>query len=95
NRMEVFVTSGAPSTDVLAPSGQGLELKPVTHPNDLFAGEAAEFVFLLDGKPAADVEISVIPGGNRYRDQLGEIRTKTDKAGKASITWPEAGMYWM
>jgi len=87
NRMEVFVTSGAPSTDVLVPSGQGLELKPVTHPNDLFAGEAAEFVFLLDGKPAADVEISVIPGGNRYRDQLGEIRTKTDKDGKASITW--------
>ncbi|MBU2334128.1 DUF4198 domain-containing protein [Stutzerimonas kunmingensis] len=95
NRMEVFVTSGAPSTDVLAPSGHGLELKPVTHPNDLFAGEAAEFVFLLDGKPAADVEISVIPGGNRYRDQLGEIKATTDKAGKASITWPEAGMYWL
>ena len=95
NRMEVFVTSGAPSTDVLAPSGQGLELKPVTHPNDLFAGEAAEFVFLLDGKPAADVEISVIPGGNRYRDELGAIRTRTDAGGKASITWPEAGMYWL
>ena len=37
----------------------------------------------------------MIPGGNRYRDQRGEIRTKTDKAGKASITWPEAGMYWL
>ena len=74
---------------------QGLELKPVTHPNDLFAGEAAEFVFLLDGKPAADVEISVIPGGNRYRDELGEMKAKTDKDGKVSITWPEAGMYWM
>ena len=95
NRMEVFVTSGAPSTEVLAPTGQGLELKPVTHPNDLFAGEAADFVFLLDGKPAADVEISVIPGGNRYRDELGEIKAKTDKDGKVSITWPEAGMYWM
>jgi len=95
NRMEVFVTSGAPSETVLEPTGQGLELKPVTHPNDLFAGEAAEFVFLLDGKPAADVEISVIPGGNRYRDELGEIKTKTDEDGKVSITWPEAGMYWM
>ena len=95
SRMEVFVTSGAPSTEVLAPTGQGLELQPVTHPNDLFAGEPAEFVFLLDGKPAGDVEISVIPGGNRYRDELGEIKTKTDKDGKVSITWPEAGMYWL
>ena len=82
NRMEVFVTSGAPSTEVLAPTGQGLELKPVTHPNDLFAGEAADFVFLLDGKPAADVEISVIPGGNRYRDELGEIKAKPTRTAR-------------
>jgi uncharacterized GH25 family protein len=95
SRMEVFVTSGAPTIEVLAPTGVGLELKPVTHPNDLFAGEAAEFVFLLDGKPAADIEISVIPGGNRYRDELGEINAKTDADGKVSITWPEAGMYWL
>ena len=95
SRMEVFATSGAPTKTVLEPTGQGLELAPVTHPNDLYAGEAAEFVFLLDGKPAADVEISVIPGGNRYRDELGEIKATTDAAGKVSITWPEAGMYWL
>jgi uncharacterized GH25 family protein len=95
SRMEVFVTSGAPTQTVLVPTGQGLELKPVTHPNDLFSGEAAEFVFLLDGKPAADVEISVIPGGNRYRDALGEIKAKSDATGRVSITWPQAGMYWL
>ncbi len=95
NRMEVFVTSGNPTEEVLKPTGKGLELSPVTHPNDLFAGEAAEFVFLLDGKPAAGVEISVIPGGNRYRDDLGEINAKTDAQGKVSITWPQAGMYWL
>ncbi|MEK0360892.1 DUF4198 domain-containing protein [Pseudomonas sp. CBC3] len=95
SRMEVFATSGAPTKTVLEPTGKGLELSPVTHPNDLYAGEAAEFVFLLDGKPAADVEISVIPGGNRYRDDLGEINAKTDAQGKVSITWPDAGMYWL
>lgn len=94
-RMEVFVTSGAPSETVLKPTGLGLELSPLTHPNDLFAGEAAEFVMLLDGQPAADVEISVIPGGNRYRDDLGEIKTRTDAKGKFSVTWPNAGMYWL
>lgn len=95
SRMEVFTTSGAPTTTVLKPTGQGLELAPVTHPNDLYAGEAAEFVFLLDGKPAAGVEISVIPGGNRYRDELGEIKATTDSDGKVSITWPNPGMYWL
>ena len=95
SRIEVFVTSGNPTESVLKPTGQGLELAPVTHPNDLFAGEAAEFVFLLDGKPAANVDISVIPGGNRYRDDLGEIKAKTAADGKVRITWPEAGMYWL
>jgi len=95
SRMEVFVTSGNPSEEVLTPTGKGLELAPVTHPNDLYAGEAAEFAFLLDGEPAAGVKISVIPGGNRYRDHLGEIQATTDQQGKVSITWPEAGMYWL
>lgn len=95
NRMEVFVTSGAPSDGVLKPTGQGLELAPVTHPNDLFAGEAAEFVFLIDGQPAAGVEVTAIPGGNRYRDQLGEIKATTDAHGKVSLTWPNPGMYWL
>ena len=95
SRMEVFVTSGNPTTSVLKPTGVGLELAPITHPNDLFAGEAAEFSLLLDGKPAPGVEVNVIPGGNRYRDELGEIKTTSDANGKISITWPQAGMYWL
>src|SRR5690606_35847747 len=55
SRMEVFVTSGKPSDTVLKPTNSGLELAPITHPNDLFAGETASFRFLLDGKPAADI----------------------------------------
>ncbi|MCL7461449.1 DUF4198 domain-containing protein [Pseudomonas sp. NW5] len=95
NRMETFVTVGKPTEQVLKPSGKGLELQPVTHPNDLFAGEAAEFIFLLDGQPAPDVEVSVIPGGNRYRDATGDFTVKSDAAGKVRITWPNAGMYWI
>ena len=50
-RVETFVTNGAPSE--LKASGRGLELTPVTHPNDLYAGEAITFKLTDNGKPAA------------------------------------------
>ena len=95
NRNEIFVTVGEPTTTLFKPTGKGIELVPVTHPNDLIAGEPATFQFLLDGKPAADLPVTVIPGGIRYRDQLGEIHLKTGADGKVEVTWPEAGMYWL
>lgn len=94
-RLETFVTSGSPTDSVLKPTQQGLELVPVTHPNDLFAGEAATFQFLMDGKPVAGVKVTLIPGGMRYRDDQGEMELETDKKGQISITWPQAGMYWL
>lgn len=93
-RIETFVTVGKPTKN-LAPTGKGLELVPVTHPNDLYAEEKASFQLVLDGKPAAGVEIEVIPGGSRYRDAQNEIKLKTDAKGKFEVTWPVAGMYWM
>lgn len=94
-RLELFVTVGSPSEQLLKPTGTGLELAPITHPNDLFAGETAQFRFMLNGKPQAGVEVTLVPGGIRYRDQLGEIKTTTDQDGKFSVTWPAAGMYWL
>lgn len=94
-RLETFVTAGKPSTDVLKPTGKGLELDPVTHPNDLFAGEAAKFRLLIDGQPAAGARVTVVPGGIRYRDAINEIATTSGPDGIVTITWPEPGMYWM
>ena len=95
NRNEIFVTVGEPTTTLFKPTGKGIELAPVTHPNDLIAGEAATFQFLLDGKPGANLPVTVIPGGIRYRNDLGEMTLKTDTEGKVEVTWPEAGMYWL
>lgn len=92
-RLETFVSANTPDEAVLKPSGVGLELVPVTHPNDLRAGEKATWRFLLDGKPAANQAFSLIPGGVRYRGTLGEIRQSTDAKGEISFTVPEAGMY--
>jgi uncharacterized GH25 family protein len=95
SRMEVFVTAGKPTVDTLKTNGKGLELSPITHPNDLVAGSDASFRMMLDGKPAANLKVTVIPGGNRYRDRLGEMTFTTDAEGKFSVKWPEPGMYWM
>jgi uncharacterized GH25 family protein len=95
NRLELFVTAGKQSDKVLQPSLSGLELVPVTHPNDLVVGEPARFRMLLDGKPAAGIEVAVIPGGIRYRDKLNDMTVKTDDDGAFSVKWPGPGMYWL
>lgn len=94
-RIETFVTAGKPSRQSLQVSGTGLELQPITHPTDLVTGEAANFRLLLDGKPAANVKVEVVPGGVRYRDKLDNHEVTTDTDGKFSVTWPQAGMYWL
>ncbi|SOZ37801.1 DUF4198 domain-containing protein [Cupriavidus neocaledonicus] len=94
-RIESFVTAGKPSDKGLRTVGRGLELAPITHPNDLVAGDTASFRLLLDGKPAANLKVAVVPGGIRYRDQLQEFSATTDADGKFSVKWPAAGMYWM
>ncbi len=94
-RNDIFVTLGAPTDTVLKPTGKGLELVPVTHPDDLVAGEPATFAFQIDGKPAAGLEVSVIPDGKRYRDAQEEKTFTTDAKGQVKIDWPRAGLYWL
>ena len=94
-RVETFVTAGKPTLEALKPSNVGLELVPVTHPNDLYAGEEATFRLLLDGQPAAKQEIEIVAGGTRYRDHQQEIKVTTDGAGEFKVTWPQPGMYWL
>jgi uncharacterized GH25 family protein len=92
-RVETFVTVGSPSD--VKPVGAGLELVPVRHPNDLYAGEAARFRFLLDGKPARDLPVKIIAGGTRYRDAPAAMELKTDADGTITVTWPATGLYWL
>lgn len=94
-RIETFVTAGAPSKSVFEPTGTGLELVPVTHPNDLYAGEKAKFRLLMDGEPANGAEITVVAGGMRYRNTQEELTLQADSEGYFSVTWPNAGMYWL
>jgi uncharacterized GH25 family protein len=92
-RVETFVTVGTP-TEVKA-VGTGLEAVPAKHPNDLYAGESAQFRFMLDGKPAKDLAVEIIAGGTRYRDSPAAMKLKTDTDGMVTVTWPAPGLYWV
>lgn len=95
NRVETFVTRGAPTTTVFKPSGKGIELIPVTHPNDLVAGEAAQFTLQLDGKPAAGLEIEIVRGGTATAMPRTRSSSRPTPRAVSSVTWPEPGMYWL
>jgi uncharacterized GH25 family protein len=95
NRIETFVTLGAPTDTVFTNPADGLVMIPVTHPNDLVAGEAATFKLSLDGAPAAGVTVTIARGGTRYRDNPEEMTVTTGADGAFTVTWPEAGMYWL
>jgi hypothetical protein len=92
-RAEAFVTAGKPNDTALKNVGSGLELVPVTHPNDLVAGEQIKFRFVLDGKPASNAEVVVIAGGTRWRNSPNEMKYTTDKEGGVTMTWDTPGMY--
>ena len=94
-RIETFVTNGAPSTDALQPTGKGIELMPITHPNDLYAGEEAKFRLLVNSEPMKGLKIELIRGETRYRNAQDEINLTTDANGEFSVTWTEPGMYWL
>lgn len=93
SRVETFVTLGKPSA--IAMTGKGLELQPVSHPDDLVTDEAGRFRFLIDGKPAAGLAVRLIADGRRYRDAVDEIALTSDANGEVTVKWPAPGLYWL
>jgi uncharacterized GH25 family protein len=90
--VDTFVSRNGTSKPALL--GKGLELSGPTHPNDLFVGESAKFQLLQDGKPAAaGIEVSILKGDTRYRNERGEVKVTTDKDGFFSTTWQAPGLY--
>ncbi|WP_289075892.1 DUF4198 domain-containing protein, partial [uncultured Pseudoalteromonas sp.] len=74
--VDTFVSRNGTSKP--AQLGLGLELSGPTHPNDLFVGEQARFQLLQDGKPAGEgIEVSILKGDTRYRNERGEIKVTT------------------
>jgi hypothetical protein len=94
-RNEIFATNGAPTSTIFQPTNKGLEMVPVTHPAEIVKGEPARFKFLVDGKPAQGLKLTILPGLKRYRDGDGLMEITTGADGVATVNFPESGMFWM
>lgn len=92
-RIETFVTKGAPNETALKTTGTGLELRPITHPNEIFVDEGFEFEMLVDGVPAEGLEIEVFKDGNAYAEKKIAVEVKSGAGGKVALKFDEPGVY--
>ena len=90
---ETYITVGKPSPGALAPSGKGLEIVPVTHPGDLFAGEKFDFTVQYDGKPLAAQKVEILRSAMDLASQHSVDALTTDGQGRISYTLPRPGIY--
>lgn len=95
SRNEFFVTAGEPTQTVLQSTGKGLEMVPVTHPDDLVTTEPGKFRFLVDGKPAAGLKVEFVPNAQRFRDGDHAQSVTAGADGVVTVKWPVAGFYWV
>ena len=92
-KADVYVSRGAPTATALKPTGQGLEIVPVTHPNEAFAGEAFKFRLLVDGQPLANAPFTVSKAREGYEPQRFTTGGAAGADGAASITLAKPGVY--
>jgi uncharacterized GH25 family protein len=90
---ETYVTVGAPDPGALRARGQGIELVPTTHPNDLFVGETFEFAVHYDGKPLADQKVEITEAVWTSDRKPHVVSVLTDAQGRASFKLDRAGTW--
>lgn len=93
SRNFAYITVNGPTDTVLKVQGQGLELSSNTHPADVVAKEALQFVFSLNGKPQAGVKGVLSFAGELYRNDAGRVEFETGADGVFSVTPAQAGRY--
>lgn len=92
-RAETYLSVGTPDRGALQPYGHGLELVPITHPDDLFAGEPLEFELRFDGQPLADTAVQLSEAVWTSDRKAQEISLRSDAHGRVRWAQPSAGTW--
>ncbi len=93
---DVYVTRGAPTKAPVEARIGTLELKPVTHPNDVYLDTGFAFRVLLNGKPVANQQVEVWREGGSYEEPAYRklLTSAADGAVKASFDKPGVYLIW-
>lgn len=92
-RAETYVTKGAPSEGSIKAWGEGLEISPETHPNEIFAGEEFSFTVQFEGEPLAEQKLEIFAAEGEFSPKDAIATLTTDSAGAAAFSPEEAGVY--
>ena len=90
---DVYVTRGAPT---MAPVGArigSLELKPVTHPNDVYLDTGFAFRVMLNGKPVANQPVEIWREGGNYEESAYRKLLASGSEGEVKATFDKPGVY--
>lgn len=87
---DTYVSQKKISKKAIKVGPSGLQIKPITHPNELFAGEDIKLQVVFEGKSLAGTELVVYPA--KGADEVEAIKVTTDKKGRAKLQL-EAGKY--
>jgi hypothetical protein len=91
---ESYISKGKPSA-IAAPTGKGFEVKLLSHPNELYAGEALKAQVLFDGKPVPNLEVDVFKGASGYdrNAKREQPHVKTNRNGEIEVKFDQSGIY--
>ncbi|HTF94574.1 MAG TPA: DUF4198 domain-containing protein [Cellvibrio sp.] len=90
---ETYITNDKPTQSALKPYEKGLELVPVTHPSDVYAGEKFIVKVLMDGKPLADKTLDIFKAQDGSEHEKPYLTATTNKKGEAELAMANAGIY--
>ncbi|MCC4619276.1 DUF4198 domain-containing protein [Xanthomonas cassavae CFBP 4642] len=90
---ETYVSVGKPDRSALSPRNRGLELIPVTHPNDLFVGETFAFTVQYDGVPLVKQTVDISEAVWTSDRKATVLSVTTDDAGRAILKLDQAGTW--
>ncbi len=88
-----FVTNTLPSTRPFTPTGQGLELVPVTHPSDYVTNDTITMALYFNGKPLTNVKAKLQRGGAQYLASNKPSETMTDNKGQLQYKFEQGGLF--
>ncbi len=94
NSAVAYMTKGAP-TALADFSGKGFEVRPVTHPSEVYVTDGLRVAVRQDGKPVAGLTLNVTRGASGYDKDAKRERPNvvTDAQGIASVRFDEPGVY--